>query len=108
MLPTIDVYELDDSIDILVDLPGVEASAIRVFAKGDTVLIVGAKTVRRPQSKSSFHLVERDFGRFARTVRIARACDTRRARAHLANGELSISIPKIQERRGQAIPISVA
>src|SRR5207244_4373716 len=54
--PAIDVVERDDAIEIVVDLPGVEASAIRVTVKGDAVLIVGHKTRRRAGTESSFHL----------------------------------------------------
>jgi HSP20 family protein len=105
--PAIDVYERDDSIEIVVDVPGVDAAALRVLARGDTVLIVGEKTVRRPRAESSFHLVERDVGRFARTVRVTRACDIRMAKARLAHGELHLSLPKIAERRGRAIEIRI-
>src|ERR1700680_3093757 len=106
--PALDVYENDESIEIVVDLPGVDASALRVAVKGDTVLIVGEKAARRPRTESSFHLVERGFGRFARTVRLGRACDMTHIRARLADGELHVSLPKIADRRGRTIPIALA
>jgi len=105
--PALDVYETDDTLEITVDLPGVVASAIRVIAKGDSVLIAGEKAARRVRGESSFHLVERGYGRFARVVRLGRACDTARAQARLGGGELRISIPKITERRGRAVQIPV-
>jgi len=105
--PAVDVYETDDSVNITVDLPGVELTGIRIVCKGDSVLIAGEKAARRARSESSFHLVERGYGRFARVVRLARSCDTSKARATLANGELHISLPKINERRGKAIQIAV-
>ena len=105
--PPIDVYETDESIEIAVDLPGVEPAALRVLFKGGAVLIVGEKAARRSRGESSFHLVERGFGRFARTVRLTRPCDASRASAVLAEGELRISIPKIAERRGQVVQIQV-
>jgi HSP20 family protein len=107
-LPAVDVYESDQSMDIVVDLPGVDRSAIRVLAKGHAVLIVGEKATERPHAESTFHLVERDFGRFARTVRLAHACDTGQARARFANGELHISLPKIKERRGRPVSIEIS
>ena len=106
--PAVDVYETDDAVEIAVDLPGVTPSAVRLIAKGDHVLIVGEKPARRAHGDSSFHLVERGYGRFARVVRLARACNTSTARATLANGELRITVPKIVERRGRAIPIAIA
>lgn len=106
-MPAVDVFESDDAVEIVVDLPGVDPNAIRVLAKHDTVLIVGEKAARRARVESSFHLVEREYGRFVRTVRVLRACDTRGARVELAHGELRISLPKIVERRGHAVRIPI-
>jgi HSP20 family protein len=107
-MPPVDVYETDDTLEIAVDLPGVDPAALRILGKGDSVLVAGEKVARRVRGESSFHLVERGYGRFARVVRLARACDTARARATLTSGELRISVPKITDRRGRAIPITVA
>ena len=100
--PPLDVYETDDTLEITVDLPGVDPAAVRVIGKGDSVLIAGEKAARRARRESSFHLVERGYGRFARVVRLDAPCDTSKARATLVNGELRVSIPKIAERRGNS------
>ena len=105
--PAIDVFETDDSVEVAVDLPGIDPVAVRVIMRADALLIVGEKTPRRGLGESSFHLVERGFGRFARAVRLGRPCDPSKARARLSDGELRISIPKIVERRGRSIPITV-
>ncbi len=105
--PPLDVYETDDTMEIAVDLPGVDPAAVRVLAKGDSVLIAGEKAARRAGGESSFHLVERGYGRFARGVRLGRSCDTSKARATLVNGELRVSIPKMADRRGAAIPVPI-
>jgi len=106
--PAIDVYETDDRLEIRADLPGVDPAAVRVLAKGDSVLIAGEKAARRTRGESSFHLVERGYGRFARVVRLSHACDTSKARLTLGSGELRLSIPKIAERRGRPIPVSIS
>ena len=105
--PPLDVYETDDLLEITMDLPGVDPAAIRVIGKGDSVLIAGEKAARRARRESSFHLVERGYGRFARVVRLGRPCDITKARATLTNGELRVSIPKIADRRNRAIPIAL-
>jgi HSP20 family protein len=105
--PPIDVFETDEAIQVAMDLPGVEAAAVRIVVKGQALLIAGEKAPRRGRGDYSFHLVERGFGRFARTVRLAAACDTARARASFADGVLRVAVPKIAERRGRAriVPI---
>lgn len=106
--PALDVFETDESVEIAVDLAGVLAERVRIVARGQTILIAGHKAPRRARPDSSFHLVERGYGRFARAVRLSSPCDISRGRAILANGELRISIPRIAERRGHAIRIDVS
>jgi HSP20 family protein len=105
--PPVDVYETDEAVEICIDLPAVDAADVRVAIKGAVVLIVGEKTPRRGRGDSSFHLVERGFGRFARTVAFPAACDVSRARASLRHGELRITLPKVGERRGRLIEIAI-
>jgi len=101
--PAVDVYETDASLDITMDLPDVDLDAVRVVAKGQNLLIAGEKAPRRGRADSSFHLVERGYGRFARVIRLTAACDTGKARATFVNGELRVTMPKIEERRGRTL-----
>ena len=105
--PPIDVHETDQTLEVTVDLPGVDPQAIRVVARGNVLLIAGEKAARRGRGDSSFHLVERGYGRFARTVRLTVPCLTSAARAVLARGELRITLPKIEERRTHGISVSI-
>jgi len=106
-VPPLDVYETDEALEIAIDVPGVDAQSVRVVIKGNAILIAGEKTPRRGRGDSSFHLVERGFGRFARLVRLSTACDGGRARAVLANGELRVTLPKIVERRGRTLQVPI-
>jgi HSP20 family protein len=105
--PQIDVYETDDALEVVTDLPGVSPKSVHIVAKGDALLIAGEKTPRRTGGEPTFHLVERGYGRFARVVRLGRTCNPASARATFAHGELRISIPKVDERRGRRIPIAI-
>ena len=108
-MPVVDVFETDRTVEVVLDLPGVAPDAVRVLFKSGVILIVGEK--ERPdisrRGPASFHLVERDFGRFARAVKITTAIDGAQVTARLANGELRIVLPRIQERRGagRLVPI---
>ena len=108
-MPVVDVFETERSVEIVLDLPGVTADAIRILFKSGILLIVGEK--ERPdlskRGPASFHLVERDFGRFARAVRINAAIDGAQARARLANGELRVVLPRIADRRGAGLLVPI-
>ena len=105
--PPLDVLETDTGVEILVDAAGVPAEAIRVAFRAGVVIVAGEKAPPLGDQSHAFHLVEREFGRFARAVRLNGAYDVTNARATLRDGELTIVLPKLVERRGKAhrVPI---
>jgi HSP20 family protein len=106
--PTLDVLETERTVEVVADVPGIPSDGLRVLIKNNVVLIVGEKDRAEPaRTQTSYHLVERDFGRFARAVRVHTAVDASRARATLAHGELRVVLPKLVERRGREILVPV-
>jgi HSP20 family protein len=108
-LPLLDVFETDRTIEIVLDVPGMPPDALRILIKSGVLLIAGEKERPEPglRGPASFHLVERDFGRFVRAVRIHTAFDAGSARARLREGELRVVLAKIQERRGREIAVPI-
>jgi HSP20 family protein len=108
-MPLLDVFETEKTIEVVLDLPGVTPDGIRILIKSGVVLVVGEKERPEPglRGPASFHLVERDFGRFARAIRVHAAIDAGNARARLKDGELRIMLSKIQERRGKDVLLPV-
>src|SRR5258708_29106200 len=45
--PLVDVYETDQTVEIVADMPAVEQGALRIIVKGAGVLIAGEKAPRR-------------------------------------------------------------
>ncbi|MGE0446982.1 MAG: Hsp20/alpha crystallin family protein [Vicinamibacterales bacterium] len=105
--PALDVRETDSAIEVVMDIAGVPAAAVRVVFRAGILLIAGEKAQPSASTGQTFHLVEREFGRFARAVRLTGAFDLQRGRAEVRHGELVIVLPKITDRRGQAHRIPV-
>jgi HSP20 family protein len=106
--PSLDVRETDQAVEIIVDVPAVPREAIRVLFRAGVVIIAGEKAPPVGNERQAFHLVEREFGRFARAVRLNGAFDAAKASATLKDGELVVVLPKITDRRGQAHQIPIA
>jgi HSP20 family protein len=107
-LPLLDVFETERTIEVVLDVPGITIDSIRILIKGGIVLVAGEKErPDRQDGPASFHLVERDFGRFARAVRLHVAIDAAHARARLRDGELRILLPKIADRRGRELMVPI-
>ena len=107
----LDVVETPDGIEVVMDVAGVSADGVKVVMARDTLLIMGHKNPSgcEHQREAAFHVAERTFGRFARGVRIAGAFDAGRATAMLSDGELRVTLPRIEERRGgeRRIPVRI-
>ena len=104
--PPIDVFETANGLEVVVDLPGVPAASLRVTVRRNTLLVAGAKLTATPEA-ARYHLAERAYGRFARAVRLNGAFDLARARATAAGGQLRITLPRVDDRRGRVIRIPV-
>ena len=103
-----DVVDYEDRVEVIVDIPGVTTSSVRVIYSRGTLVVAGRKLPRGcEQGSVTFHLAERSFGRFVRTVDLAGAFDAGRATAAIAAGELRVELPRIDERRGRDIHIEV-
>ena len=106
--PSLDVLESDSAVEVIIDVSGVPAAALRILFRAGVLIIAGEKAPAPAGDEQTFHLVEREFGRFARAVRLSGAFDIQKSRATLHDGELTIVLPKLDDRRGRAHRISIA
>ena len=106
--PPVDVVEASGAIEVVVDLPGVAPESITLLFRAGVLLITGIKQPAGcAHRQAAFHLAERSFGRFARAIRFSGAVDASRAEAVLRAGELHVTIPRLDERRGADIRLTV-
>jgi HSP20 family protein len=105
--PALDVFETDEAVEIVMDASGVAPEALRVVFRAGIVLIAGEKAPPVARAPQTFHVVEREFGRFARGVRVNGAFDLQSGRAVMREGELTIVLPKRADRRGRPYPIPI-
>ena len=105
--PPLDVRETSEALEVIVDVSGVPPDALRVIFRAGVVIVAGEKAPTPSGQEHTYHLVEREFGRFARAVRVNGSFDIRQAHATVRNGELIIVLAKIPDRRGAAHQIPV-
>jgi HSP20 family protein len=101
------VFETPTDLEIVVDVPGVAPDCLRVAVRRNTLVVVGAKIAAASDADARYHLAERSYGRFARAIRLAGAVDATRARAAAADGELRVTLPRLEDRRGSMLVIPV-
>jgi HSP20 family protein len=107
-IPGVDVYECRGKLVIAAEVPGVPAESLRVTFHDRHLVIAGERRERRPPAtNASFHCMERPQGRFTRIVLVDVAVDIREAEARVEGGVLTVTIPRVKDRRGREITIPV-
>jgi HSP20 family protein len=106
--PPVDLCETEKLIVIWVELPGVSADQIKIGLCNAKLRIWGEKK-RRPARRRimSYLCSERSYGKFGRVVPLRWSVSLRDATAEIKNGVLHIHLPKIEDRRGGEIAITV-
>lgn len=106
--PPVDLCETTDAIVVRIELPGLTADQIRIGATNTQLRIFGEKKRRPARNKIVSHLCsERSFGKFCRLVPLRWTVSVQNAVADVANGMLTIRLPKIEDRRGVEFKIKV-
>jgi HSP20 family protein len=105
--PAIDLVERDNAFEMTAELPGLEEKNIEVDVAGGILTVKGQKEEDKVEKKTDFHLRERRFGSFARSVRIPETVDVDRIEANFKNGILKVTLPKRPEAQKPVKKIQV-
>jgi|UniRef100_A0A7V6A2V9 HSP20 family protein len=104
-MPAVDVSETADKITVRAEIPGMEAKDIDISMVGDTLTIKGEKKVEREEKEENYHLVERSYGSFSRSIKLPAAADADKVDATYKNGVLTVVLPKKEEVKPRTIEI---
>jgi len=97
------LWEDGDHVYLDVDVPGLTIEEIELVVEDGKLWIRGA---RRPTPRGQkCWRDERFYGNLERAVVLAESVDTDKIEASLANGVLTIALPKNSEAKAQRIPI---
>ena len=93
----LDVSETDKELTIAAELPGVDEKDVEVTLADDLLTIRGEKKREHTQRNGDYHMVERSYGSFARSLRLPFRVDQDKVEAKFEKGVLTISLPKPPE-----------
>jgi HSP20 family protein len=93
--PPIDVFETADRYVIAAELPGLSRDQIELAMEESKLTIRGRRVEQAPSADIHYHQIERGHGSFSRTFEFADKIDVERVTADLADGVLTVSLPKV-------------
>jgi HSP20 family protein len=103
--PALNVTEDKDKYYIRAELPGLKQEDLDIQATGKSISISGQKTIAPEDETAKYHRREREAGKFSRIIDLPDNIDTEKVEAGLANGILTITIPKAEAAKPRQIAI---
>lgn len=89
-------WETALSVIVRIEAPGVSKQDLDVSIRGNTLTIRGDKRSEGEDKGRSYHLMERAYGRFERTVELPAAIDGSRAEVSYDSGVITVVVPKVE------------
>jgi len=107
-LPSTDVYECRGNLVVSIEVPGLTPDNLKIAYRNHRLIIAGERRERKtPAGDGAFLCMERPQGRFVRTIPLDQALEVQKAEARLAGGVLTITIPRLKDRRGRETVITI-
>jgi HSP20 family protein len=103
----LDVAETDSNVEITTELPGVDEKDIEVTVADGTLVIKGEKKAEKEEKKKDYHIVERSYGAFERSIALPAGTETDKITAKFDKGVLRIVFPKPAEPATKAKKIAI-
>ena len=99
--PDVDVFETETEVVVLAEIAGIRSEDLRVTVDGEELRISGVRRVPERPGEKRLLQMEITAGPFERRLRIPIAFDRERVTAHLADGFLTVSLPRRRAERRQ-------
>lgn len=105
VVPPVDVYENENAITLLADLPGVPRDQLQVRVDGDNLVIEATATTGGGPGNMELVYGELQCAAYRRQFTLSRELDTSRIEAQLRDGVLRLTIPKAEDARPRRIQV---
>jgi HSP20 family protein len=103
-VPRADIYETDDTIVVVADMPGVDESSLDITLENNELTINGYVEPMQPEDYSLTYAEYRE-GDYVRSFRLSDEIDREGIEATLKDGVLRLNLPKVKEARTRKIEV---
>ena len=104
----LDVTEDDDGYTVKASLPGIDPADLEISFSENTLTVQGETQGESVEENARWHLRERRFGRFARSITMPAAVNADDISANYEDGVLTLTLPKADEVKPRIIAVGGA
>jgi HSP20 family protein len=105
VLPSSDIYENQDEFVLVSNMPGVPRSDVQVKIVDDSLVIFGKINYEEAVNRN-YILNENEPGNYFRKFKISDSIDVTKIKAKYDNGQLIVSLPKLERIKARTIDIA--
>jgi HSP20 family protein len=103
----VDLYEQDNKLIVKAAVPGVTPEELDVQIENNILTIKGEHKQEQTNEDAKVYRREVAYGAFSRSIRLPENLNFSEIDAQFKNGVVTISIPKVEEPKPEAIKVSV-
>lgn len=103
--PALDVVEDDEAYVVKASVPGVDPEAIEVTLTENVLTIKGETKSEEEKNEANYHVRERRYGRFSRSIALPTPVDAEQIEATQEHGILTLRLPKSEAVKPKRIEI---
>lgn len=101
----LDVVEQEEGYVVKASVPGINPDDLNITLEDNVLTIQGEVKSEETADEGKYHLRERRYGSFGRTLRFPVAVNADTVEASYHNGVLSLTVPKAEEVKPKRIAI---
>lgn len=102
----LDVAESEDGYIVKASLPGIKADDLEITFSENVLTIKGEIEEDKELDEAHYHMRERRFGSFSRSIRLPSGIESEEIEASFEDGVLKLHLPKADEVKPKKIAIS--
>ena len=103
-LPTADIYETNDALNVVLEMPGVDKNRVDIRVEDGVLKIEGRLDFSKYQGLQPLY-TEYNVGHYSRSFRLSSKIDQNKIAAELNDGVLSLVLPKVEEAKPRTIQV---
>ena len=104
----VDVSENGDHYTVEASVPGISSDDLSITLEDNVLTISGEKRVENEVDEPTYHLRERRYGKFSRSLRFPTLVNADAVVATVENGVLTLEVPKAEEVKPKRIAIQAS
>jgi len=106
-VPAMNIAETENAIEATLEIPGVDEKDIKVRVEGDRLIVSGEKNWETKKDEKDWHVVERRYGAFNRSVLLPFEPAADAITAHYDKGVLHLTVqkPAAKTTAAKTIPV---